>query len=787
MKDEQQPSNSRLFFAAAKVLIRRPAALLIGLSLLILIAMLIEAIPGDSRTVSGSSNTPDLEPSGRKLTFAEDWRTALQDDQPNLRVSRLRFDFLDIHPVAGESGLFLGDIGDDPDSEFEPNETTLTKRLGTITRMFPNTQWISLREEHLDSLPFSEFSSFKNLDSVEFTTDTLTTKHLVQLSRLPKIHNLTLEATWCEADLGELAAMKNLESLRLEARDIHRERSGQNDNAEKLITVNHVAQLSELPKLKLLSLNDEGELLGYASNIGLSPNNLPTYEQFVESIQNFPSLKALYVGEMARPFGDKLLFRTRADLPNLSIQPTTYDSEMAFFMGLVGLTMFAGLFVATSHAMMSNSLEQNCLLTGAQKGHLKVYFLVAAILMTLSVFVVMLNTFADLFSIVTLELAVLGLTSSLSKPQPGMYRKASPPESAPRQFHALLFLPLTGLVLFVWIGNIFFGARVAEYFCGHDPIWCLALTACSVVLIFHNAQSLLTVHRLWAENGLCPSTSWRELQASLAMQQHQILQRAVEARQLKTGKRASDSWSKMLQVIVVHLRRNPTSFLTRCRLWMAALTPMAPRKTIICFTVVVPLIVSWPLLWQVFTEGANDLVNMRFILTLLFTEFLMVGAFVVMTWHGRQAMYETEILRPIRRRVWRKTVFSSLLATVGILSSIVWGQIHILHWLFSFDFDSAWISLSLISLLSAIVFATAAFLLGLIAQRIIFAALLVLIGLAAYVPMGIIMAAQVSETPALDFPSFPTLLVISIIEFVAGAIILNTAWKRWAKLEVATL
>ena len=86
--------------------------------------------------------------------------------------------------------------------------------------------------------------------------------------------------------------------------------------------------------------------------------------------------------------------------------------------------------------------------------------------------------------------------------------------------------------------------------------------------------------------------------------------------------------------------------------------------------------------------------------------------------------------------------------------------------------------------LPAILFTTAVFLLGLIARRVIFAALLMLIGMAAYVPMGIVIAAQVSETPAVGFP---TLLVISIVELVAGAIFLNTAWKRWAKLEVATL
>lgn len=79
------------------------------------------------------------------------------------------------------------------------------------------------------------------------------------------------------------------------------------------------------------------------------------------------------------------------------------------------------------------------------------------------------------------------------------------------------------------------------------------------------------------------------------------------------------------------------------------------------------------------------------------------------------------------------------------------------------------------------------FLLGLIARRVIFVALLMLLGMAAYVPMGIAITAQVSETPAVGFLSFPTLLVISIVELVAGAIILNTAWKRWAKLEVATL
>ena len=69
--------------------------------------MLIKAIPGDSRTVSSSSNTPDHEPSGRKLMFAKEWRTALQDDQPNLKVSGLKFDFLDIHSVCNRC-VFVG-------------------------------------------------------------------------------------------------------------------------------------------------------------------------------------------------------------------------------------------------------------------------------------------------------------------------------------------------------------------------------------------------------------------------------------------------------------------------------------------------------------------------------------------------------------------------------------------------------------------------------------------------------------------------------------------------------
>ena len=781
MKAAQHPSNSRLFFAATKVLIRRPAALLIGLSLLILIVMLIKAIPGDSRIVSSSSNTPDHEPSGRKLMFAEEWRTALQDDQPNLKVSGLKFDFLDIHSVAGESGLFLGDISDEPASDSDPEETSLAKRLGTITRMFPNTQWISLREEHLDALPISEFSLLKNLDSVEFTTDTLKTEHLIQLSRLPKIRNLTLGANSCKADLSELAQMKNLKSLHLESQDSWREQT--DDDAQKLITVDHVAQLSVLPRLELLSLNDGGEFLGDASTIGRNTENLGIYEQFVESIQTFPSLKTLYVGKMARPFGGKLLSRMKADLPNLSIYPAIFDSEMAFFMMLIGATMFVGLWVATSHVMGTNSLEQNCLLTGAQKGHLKVYFLIAAILLTLSACVVMLNTFADLFSIVTFELAVLGLTSSFAKPQQGIQGKVSTLKPASRQLHALLSLPLAGLVIFVWM-NGFWGARVAEFFCGHAPMWCLALTVCSSVLIIKNAQSLLQVHRLWAESGRSPGTSWRELQASFAMQQNQAMQRAIDAGQLKTGKPVSDPWSKMLQAVVADLRRNPTSLFLGCRLWMAAMMPTASRRAIIYMTVLIPLIVSWPILWQMLTEGISDLADMNFMSVILLTELLMIGIFVVMMWHSRQAMYETEIMRPIRRSVWCKTVFRSLLATVGILSSIVWGQFHFLRWILSVHVDSAWIGLSLVSLLSAILFATAVFLLGLIARRVIFAALLMLIGMAAYVPMKIVIAAQVSETPAVGFP---TLLVISIVEFIAGAIFLNTAWKRWAKLEVATL
>lgn len=784
---DQHSSKSRLFFAAANVLIRRPAALLIGLSLLILTVLLIEALLGDSRTVSTRSNTPEYEPSGGKLFIPEEWRAALEDDHPNLDVRRLQFAFLDVQSVAGEPVLILGDIGVRPASGSESEEPLTTKSLSAITQMFPNTQWVSLREEHLTSLPISDFISLKNLDSVEFTTDTLKTEHLSLLSRLPKIRNLTLEATWCDADLAQLADMKNLRSLHLEARDHRRRQQSDADNAEKLITMDHIAQLHELPYLEQLSLNDRDELLKYASSVGLNTNNLATYEQFVKSIRTFPSLKTLYVGKMERPFGNKLLSRMKSDLPNLSIYPATFDSEMALLMGLIGLTMFVGLFVATSHVVMCNSLEQNCLLTGAQKAHLKVYFSIAAVLMTLAAFVVLLKTFAHWSSVVTFLLAVLGLVSSFAKSPSGVQRKSSTLEPAHRKFLTALYLPLTGLVVFVWMGNGFWGAQVAEYFCGQYPLWCLTLTACSILLIIHNAKSLLNVHRLWAESGLTPGTTWRELQESLVRQQNQVMQRNIEAQQLRTGKTICDRWSMQLHNLVANLRRNPTSLILRCRLWIAAVAPAGILWPLICFSVIPPMLILWPVLWQLLAGGMSDTATSGFLSTMLLSELLVLGIFVVMIWHGRQAMYETEILRPVRRSVWRRTVFTSLLATVGVLSSFVWGQIQFIRWLCSFDFNSAWAGLSLVSLVSAILFATASFLLGLIARRVVFAASLILIGLLAYVPMGIIMAAQVSDASALDLFSFPTLLVISLVEFVVGAITLNTAWKSWARLEVAAL
>lgn len=775
------------FEAAFGVLFWRPAALLIWLLLLVLSCLIVKAIVDGERTTTHTDNTPSHKPSGTQLFLAEEWQQALKTETPDLAVRRLRMEFLMTQLVAGETKLEFGVVQRNPNQRTDIATVKSTVGLSEIVRKFPKTQWISIQERHLASLPIHELNELTDLVSINFSADTLKPQHLTQLSQLSKIQNLTIEATRCNADLGDLTKLKNLRSLHLDASRLERSSNQDQPLPPKLVFPNHIDQLASVPNLEELVIQDRDEFLDYAAVTGLTADNKALYEQFVKSIRTFPALKTLYVGRMARPFGDKLLAQMSADLPAISIRPAAFDSFMAFSIGIVSFLMFGGLFIATSHLMMCNSLEQNCLLTGARQGQLKVFLSVAAVLLTVSALLVMLNTFAELLPVLTFELSVVALVTAFVGAQGGTQGKVSGTQHFGQRWIPLLYFPLVGLVTFVWMGSIFWGAHVAKFLCGHFPMLCIAIGACAAVLLAKNIQSLLNVHRAWAEAGLPPAASWRELQESFATQQHQLLQIGEEAKLVHSGRPVADRWLNQLDALVTKVRLHPTSRRLRCQLWLAAMIPTGFVRTIVKFTLFWPVMVLWPMFWELFTNGASDALHSGHVSIMLMTGIVLVGIFVVITWHGRQAMFATEILRPVRRSVWRRTVFSSFLATVGILSGIVWGQIQLVNWLAEQDVFSIWTGLSLLSLLSAIVFATALFLTGLICQQVILAAVLIIIGLLAYVPMGIITAAQTNTAVAIDFPSFSTLLVVIMIELVVGAVMLNFAWKRWARLEVATL
>lgn len=786
-RTSRETARRQPFQVAFGVLLRRPAALLIGLSLLILSALLIEAIADGTRTSRQEENIPSYEPSGGQLVFIEQWQKAMQNDQPDLSMRRLKLDFLGTQQVDGETRLLVEDIRPSANSDPDVAETGASKSLRTIIRKFPNTQWVSLREEHLASLPIEELNELADLNTIEFTTDTLTPEHLVGLSRFSKIQNLTVEAIWCNADLGDLAGLKNLRSLHLQTRYPQRGQNRDGDDQQEFMTLDHIMRLAAVPTLEELVIQDHGEFLNDAWLTGLTVDNKALYEQFVDVLRTFPSLKTLYIGRLAKPHGDKLCAKISKDLPELSIHPAAFDPSMAFSMGMVSLLLCLGLFVATSHLMTCNSLGQNCLLTGAREGHLKVYLMVAAVLLTLSALIVMLNTFAQWLPVITFELSAFALITALVMAPAPMQVPASGTKHPARQFIPLLFLPLTGFVVFAWMGNQFWGAHVANLFLGNFPLLCMVVTTSAVVLLVHNLYSFLDVHRLWAENGLPPAASWPEFQESFAIHSQQMIQVGLDAQQRHAGRPVADRWLNQLQILVSRARLRPTSWIPGCRVWLAAMMPAGMARTIIKFVVVWPIIMLWPLLLNFVTEGTFDATDLSQLSVLLMTGFLLMGIFIVMGWHGRQAMYATEILRPVRRSAWRKTVLSTMLATVGVMSVIVWGQIQLVRWLAEQDLVSAWNGLSFLSLLAAILFATGAFLTGLICRRLIFAAPLILIGLLAYVPVGLITIAQTSESTAVDLPSFPTLLIIIVVEFVVGGIILKAAWNRWARLELADL
>lgn len=767
--------------AAVGVLLRRPAVWLVGIALLVQIGLLVSALNNGHRSSDSENNIPDYEPGGKKLwSVRDELALAFERDQPDSSIQRLHLDFVKISESRGRTVILLDDLSSKSGNDAAAFKEIPLAGFIQFLKTFKRVQWVSLRSEQLAVLPSDFFNQMPQLRGIEFTGDELTGEDIRLLSRLKKIEHLTLQASWCDHGLQQLAALPNLKSLHLRTLSFKRTKLGGVTATRRFISVQDIASLKGFPNLEELAIEDNGELFNYAFMTGLAEDNRGHYEKVVGALKLSSTLKSVYVGRLKRPHGDELLEKMAGDLPKLSVHPATYDSSMADWVTLGNLATVLGLGVLTMHLVTCNSAAQNCLLNGASQAHLKVYLTGAALFLLLPTATILLRTHAHWLPVITFQVSLFAFVTLFGGLGSGTVNAAGGTAQWWRWLSAPLVFSVTGLIIFVWLGKGPYGASVAKYFCGHFPLLCQFSFAAAIVMLASHLPSFLNLHRLWAESGRSPATTWAELQGTLKAQQVLHQQNVkTDSAQESGQEHLGDAWLARLNSTAEAFRKNPHSAVVRCRLWLAAFTSMSIPRAIFMAVVIWPLFGLWPLFYELFTVGPSALADASH-LTMVIGIVSILGSFMVfMQWYVRRAMFETEILRPVSRSVWRDTVLQSMLFATGLITLIAWGQAHLFRLIAGQHLPLSWVTLSLLSVFAATMLATGLNLWALVQRNVVAAAALVLATLAAFVPL------LFTAMPELDGSSnFQVWLVIVVSEGIIGGLILATAWNKWGRLEL---
>ena len=784
-------SRRRTFFAAVRVLLARPAVLLIIAALCVQIGFLVFAVSEGHRTSKTESGIPSHEPDGERLwSVSNDMYDAYQRDQVDPSIQWLHLDYLDIEQTDGKTVVQFRNESTDSESTADDNVQLSVSEFADFLKRIPHIEWVSLRSEQLQALPTELLNDISELKSVSFNTEELTDSDLEGLSRLTNIENLSVEAAWCEGGLSQLAALPNLKSLHLKSlhRASRRRRSAP-VTTRPLVSIENISSVMELPVLEELAVQDNGELFNAAFLTGLTSDNRDEYERFVETIKRSSTLQTIYAGYLQGPRSADLFEQMSEEVAHLSVYPAWFNSELAGWATMGNLASCLGLVVLTVHLVTCTGGAQNCLLNGANPSHLKVYLAGVAVFLVLPIITSLLRTHADWLSIVTFEGSLFAVATMFGLMRGGSLAATPDDVSLWKRLTPLLVFPAAALFVFVLIGSKMFEVQVARFFCGRFPIQCVVVLASTVIIVRANLKHFLNMHRVMAENGVNPASSWAEYSQVAALQYEMLLQQAEDKANAKNGttNRKEDAWQVRLKSIVEQLNQKPESVFAGCRFWLAAGTSLSSYRKLVLLCLMWPLYTAWPALLP-FLKGNGNFAAFanpaQLGLMMGGMIFLFTGA-VVMHLYSRRSMFESEILKPVTRSTWRNRAVQSLLFATGLIILTSWSQVTLLRLIVGQSLPLNWIVLSFVSVFATALLTTGLNLWALAQSHVVAAALLVIAGLAASAPLMSLSIPGREEFLHGGSSQFAIWLAVVIGELILGSVAFKTAWTKWGNLELA--